>query len=124
LVRAANEALQDEPLTSLVFFHKLRRNHYPPYYSIPGIHAPANVNEYANNDEPIKILEPPIQEGNIAVGTDDSDSDLIPSEMRGSSPETVDSQDWAQELEDDNEDDEEDDTECVSRVLIGCRDLP
>lgn len=27
LVRAANIALQDEPLTSLAFFHKLRRNH-------------------------------------------------------------------------------------------------
>jgi hypothetical protein len=35
LVRATNIALQDEPLTSLAFLHKLRRNHYPPYYSIP-----------------------------------------------------------------------------------------
>ena len=30
--------LKNRPLTDLRFFLDLRRNHYPPYYSIPGIH--------------------------------------------------------------------------------------
>lgn len=38
LVRKANELLDNIPLNSLTFFANLRRNHYPPYYSIEGIH--------------------------------------------------------------------------------------
>jgi hypothetical protein len=65
--------LQDEPLTSLAFFHKLRRNHYPPYYSIPGIHAPTEVNDLDDNIEPIKTLEAGLlnrQADELAVGAD------------------------------------------------------
>ncbi|KAF7359857.1 SWIM-type domain-containing protein [Mycena venus] len=39
LIREANTLLDNKPLTDLRFFLNLRRNHFPPYYSIPGIHA-------------------------------------------------------------------------------------
>lgn len=38
LVREANELLDDAPVNSLVFLANLHRQHYPPYYSIEGIH--------------------------------------------------------------------------------------
>ena len=38
LVRMANARLKDSPRTDLAFFLHLRRNHYPPFYSIEGIH--------------------------------------------------------------------------------------
>lgn len=39
LIREANTLLDNRPLTDLRFFLDLRRNHFPPYYSIPGIHT-------------------------------------------------------------------------------------
>ncbi|KAJ7462856.1 hypothetical protein FB451DRAFT_1494892 [Mycena latifolia] len=39
LIREANKLLDNRPLTKLRFFLDLRWNHFPPYYSIPGIHA-------------------------------------------------------------------------------------
>ncbi|KIJ33965.1 hypothetical protein M422DRAFT_783012 [Sphaerobolus stellatus SS14] len=38
LVRKANEQLKLESKTSLKFFKQLRRQHYPPFYHIDGIH--------------------------------------------------------------------------------------
>lgn len=38
LVRLANEQLGHDPITNLRFFLDLRRQHYPPFYRIPGIH--------------------------------------------------------------------------------------
>jgi SWIM zinc finger len=60
LVRLANTQLDDAPCTSLSFFAELRRNHYPPFYSIQGIHY--------KEDTPTKEL------GNIEIrvlGLDD-----------------------------------------------------
>ncbi|SJL10785.1 uncharacterized protein ARMOST_14179 [Armillaria ostoyae] len=37
-VREPNKKTSNAPLHNLRFFLDLRRNHYPPYYSIPGIH--------------------------------------------------------------------------------------
>ncbi|KAJ7678816.1 hypothetical protein B0H17DRAFT_1139210 [Mycena rosella] len=48
LVREANKKLKDRPLTNLRFFLDMRRNHYPPYYSIPGV----NASESEEDDEP------------------------------------------------------------------------
>jgi hypothetical protein len=45
LVRLVNKKLNDEPITDLSFFLKLRRNHRPPYYIIP------NVNETITNHD-------------------------------------------------------------------------
>jgi hypothetical protein len=41
LIREANKCLDNKPLTDLRFFLELRRNHFPPHYSIPGIHTSA-----------------------------------------------------------------------------------
>jgi SWIM zinc finger. len=49
LVRLANTMLDDKPLTDLQFFWNLRRHHYPPYYSISGIHT--NAGECENTDD-------------------------------------------------------------------------
>ncbi|KAF7372301.1 SWIM-type domain-containing protein [Mycena venus] len=42
LIREANKRLDNKPLTDLRFFLDLRRNHFPPYYTIPGIHDSAH----------------------------------------------------------------------------------
>jgi hypothetical protein len=39
LIREANKRLDNKPLTDLRFFLDLCRNHFPPYYTIPGIHT-------------------------------------------------------------------------------------
>ncbi|KAF8148319.1 hypothetical protein K438DRAFT_1989233 [Mycena galopus ATCC 62051] len=39
LIREANTRLKNKPLTDLAFFLNLRQNHFPPYYTIPGIHT-------------------------------------------------------------------------------------
>ncbi|KAJ7230419.1 hypothetical protein GGX14DRAFT_553899 [Mycena pura] len=41
LICEVDKRLDNRPLTDLRFFLDLRRNHFPPYYSIPGIHATA-----------------------------------------------------------------------------------
>lgn len=56
LVRAANTILDDKPLDSLVFFLDLRRNHYPPYYSMPGIHTDATIPDDDTTDTNIRVL--------------------------------------------------------------------
>ncbi|KAJ3979402.1 hypothetical protein F5890DRAFT_1421394 [Lentinula detonsa] len=38
LVRQVNEKTGNAPLNNLPFFRALRRNHYPPFYIIPGVH--------------------------------------------------------------------------------------
>ncbi|KAJ7453245.1 hypothetical protein B0H11DRAFT_1741442 [Mycena galericulata] len=53
LVRAANEMLEDRPRTDLRFFLDMRRNHFPPYYSIPGVNAPEADDE---NEEEVTVL--------------------------------------------------------------------
>jgi hypothetical protein len=51
LVRSVNDRLNDDPLTNLRFFLNLRRQHYPPFYTIPGIH------ETASDDATISIQD-------------------------------------------------------------------
>jgi len=43
LVRSANQVLKDGPLTDLRFFFDLRRQHYLPFYMIPGIDKEASA---------------------------------------------------------------------------------
>ena len=45
--------LDNKPLTNLRFFFDLRHHHYPPFYSISGIHT--NVGEGEETDE-IQVL--------------------------------------------------------------------
>jgi hypothetical protein len=42
----------------LTFYHKLRRNHFPPYYSIPGIHTTKETaaDDDSNSDVEVRIL--------------------------------------------------------------------
>jgi hypothetical protein len=49
LVRTANTFLDDKPLDSLDFFFNLRRNHYPPYYSVSGIHTDTTIGAQDND---------------------------------------------------------------------------
>ncbi|KAJ7474946.1 hypothetical protein FB451DRAFT_1465249 [Mycena latifolia] len=51
LIREANKLLDNRPLTKLRFFLDLRWNHFPPYYSIPGIHAATEPDD-ADEAEP------------------------------------------------------------------------
>jgi hypothetical protein len=51
LVRMANIELNDAPRTNLAFFLHLRRNHYPPFYSIEGIHCEKEL----ENDPEVEI---------------------------------------------------------------------
>jgi hypothetical protein len=51
LVRAVNSSLLEDPCTNLRFFLSLRRQHYLPYYRIPGIHEmPLGDNESETSD--------------------------------------------------------------------------
>ncbi|KAJ7466399.1 hypothetical protein FB451DRAFT_1561138 [Mycena latifolia] len=50
LVRKANKTLESRPLTDLRFFLDMRRNHYPPYYSIPGV----NKADSDDEEEPVE----------------------------------------------------------------------
>ncbi|KAJ7852598.1 hypothetical protein B0H13DRAFT_2359391 [Mycena leptocephala] len=55
LIREANKLLNNRPLTDLRFFLDLRRNHFPPYYSIPGIHTEAESTS-GEEFEPKEVL--------------------------------------------------------------------
>ena len=55
LVRKANEVLDNAPITSLTFFANLRRQCYPPYYSIEGIHFD-KATEEEHEEGPIRVL--------------------------------------------------------------------
>ena len=58
LVRLANTALDNKPLTSLRFFFDLQRCHHPPYYSIPGIHEFTSDTDAEDDAVEILILGP------------------------------------------------------------------
>jgi hypothetical protein len=77
LVREANEILDDAPLTRMEFFAKLSRQHYPPYYSIEGIHFKDDA-EDSGGDIEVRIL-----------GTKDVENIRIASSTRSSSPPRV-----------------------------------
>jgi hypothetical protein len=49
--------LDNDPLTSLSFFASLNHQHYPPYYTITGIHyKPGLAKDVDNGETEIKIL--------------------------------------------------------------------
>lgn len=52
LVREANQMLNDAPLDDLSFFFHLRRERFPPYYKIAGIHYDETAEE---SDEEVEI---------------------------------------------------------------------
>jgi len=52
LVREANKILDNSPLDDLSFFFTLRRERYPPYYKIPGIHYEKDME---GSDEEVEI---------------------------------------------------------------------
>ena len=94
LVRKANKVLKDAPLTSLQFFAELRRDHYPPFYSIVGIHYKAATDVVCDSDDvqilgqdtaiiphltskitsPTVQLQPPISETSYALAANDEAS--------------------------------------------------
>ncbi|KAF8197642.1 hypothetical protein K438DRAFT_1967191 [Mycena galopus ATCC 62051] len=55
LVREANTILNNKPLTDLSFFANLRRNHFPPYYSIAGIHHTVGSSSDEEDEEEVEI---------------------------------------------------------------------
>jgi hypothetical protein len=77
LIREANKILDDAPLTSMEFFAKLSRQHYPPYYSIEGIHFEGDA-EDSGGDIKVRIL-----------GAEDVENIRIASSTRSSSPPQV-----------------------------------
>jgi hypothetical protein len=56
LVREANQILEDAPLTNLTFFFNLRRERFPPYYKIEGVHYDNSENPEPESDEEIQVL--------------------------------------------------------------------
>lgn len=56
LVREANTKLNNKPLSDLSFFANLRRNHFPPYYNIAGIHCELDADSDQEDAEEIEIL--------------------------------------------------------------------
>jgi hypothetical protein len=57
LVRIVNETLPDDPRTDLHFFLNLRRQHYLPYYLIPGIHEnTSQISDHVENSTTVQIL--------------------------------------------------------------------
>jgi hypothetical protein len=106
LVRAANRILKDKPLDCLDFFSTLRRNHYPPYYSVPGIHTDATIQAIPDDstaDTNIRVLGLGNESSRNCVGengetrTDDDDegSDLTSNKAFTEEPEdgSVDTED-------------------------------
>ncbi|KAF7344983.1 SWIM-type domain-containing protein [Mycena venus] len=55
LIREANKRLDNKPLADLRFFLDLRRNHFPPYYTIPGIHTSAHTDS-DEDPQPKEVL--------------------------------------------------------------------
>ncbi|KAF8991913.1 hypothetical protein BDZ89DRAFT_1151299 [Hymenopellis radicata] len=51
LVREANRLTKNAPCKNYRFFLGLRRNHYPPYYTIPGIHDITTNQEQDEEDQ-------------------------------------------------------------------------
>ncbi|CAK5283818.1 unnamed protein product [Mycena citricolor] len=56
LVREANELLDNSLLKDLALFAELRRNHFAPFYRIPGIHSMENDDEEDMDDVEILVL--------------------------------------------------------------------
>ncbi|KAF7370832.1 SWIM-type domain-containing protein [Mycena sanguinolenta] len=56
LIREANKLLDNRPLTDLRFFLDLRRNHFPPYYTIPGIHTLAQPENDEESPQPSEVI--------------------------------------------------------------------
>ena len=56
LIRKADELLNNWPHCKLVFFANMKRQHYPPYYSIEGIHFEADQEETQVQESKIGVL--------------------------------------------------------------------
>ncbi|CAK5263800.1 unnamed protein product [Mycena citricolor] len=56
LVREVNQTLSNSPLRDLALFANLRRNHFPPYYVIPGIHDIEENEPEPEHDVEIMVL--------------------------------------------------------------------
>ncbi|KIY68663.1 hypothetical protein CYLTODRAFT_252877 [Cylindrobasidium torrendii FP15055 ss-10] len=84
LIRMVNEKLGNAPLNNLPFFRNLRRNHFPPYYSIQGIHKTPAANTQSSKAGSAGF----VARKRMVVVEEDDDED--PSESRpvyeGSSP--------------------------------------
>ena len=56
LVRKADKLLNNQPHHEPVFFANMKRQHYPPYYSIEGIHFEADQEETQVRESEIRVL--------------------------------------------------------------------